>query len=184
MVQDITLILEDWRNGDETAADRLFPLVYDELKRRARNYLNHERHNHTLQPTALVHEAYLRMIDLNRIKWEDRKHFYALSATTMRRVLVDHARENSADKRGGNLQRVTFENLQISADEKAFDLLGLNDALNKLSEIDSRKVQIVEMIYFAGMSQKEISEVLEISEKTVHRDWNFAKLWLFRELSR
>jgi RNA polymerase sigma-70 factor (ECF subfamily) len=184
MAHEITLFLQEWKNGDETAVERLFPLVYDELKRRARNYLNQERSNHTLQPTALVHEVYLRLIRLNQIKWEDRAHFYAISATTMRRILVDHAREIAADKRGGAMQRITLENLKISKEEKATDLLELNEALTKLAAIDPRKANVVEMIYFGGLNQKEIAEVLQITEKTVQRDWKFAKLWLYGELKQ
>jgi RNA polymerase sigma factor (TIGR02999 family) len=184
MVHNITRLLQDWKNGDETAVDQLFPLVYDELKRQARNYLNKERGNHTLQPTALVHEVYLRLIKLNQMKWEDRAHFYAISATTMRRILVDHAREIAADKRGGALQRITLENLQISNEQKATDLLELDEALIKLAEIEERKVRVVEMNFFGGLNQKEIAEVLQITEKTVQRDWKFAKLWLYRELKQ
>ncbi len=186
MVHNITWLLQEWKNGDETAIDRLFPLVYDELKRQARNYLNKERINHTLQPTALVHEVYLRLTNLNQIKWEDRAHFYAISATTMRRILVDHAREIAADKRGGGgaRQRITLENLQISNEQKATDLLELDEALTKLAEIEERKVRVVEMSFFGGLNQKEIAEVLQITEKTVQRDWKFAKLWLYRELKQ
>ena len=183
MTQNITHFLHEWKNGDQTAVDRLFPLVYDELKRRARNYLNQEHADHTLQPTALVNEAYLRLIKLDRMNWQNRAHFYAISATTMRRILVDHAREIAADKRGGGeIKRVALENLQISDSEKATDLLELNEALDKLAEVEDRKVRVVEMIYFGGMTYREIAEVLQVTEKTVQRDWNFAKLWLHREL--
>ena len=182
MAQEITGLLQEWKNGDGTAVDRLFPLVYDELKRQARNYLNNERANHTLQPTALVHEVYLRLVKLNQMKWEDRTHFYAISATTMRRILVDHAREIAADKRGGAMQRITLENLYISNEKKATDLLELDEALTKLAEIEERKAQVVEMNFFGGLNQKEIAEVLQVTEKTVQRDWQFAKLWLYREL--
>lgn len=182
MVQDITRLLQEWKNGDETAIDRLFPLVYDELKRQARNYLHRERADHTLQPTALVHEVYLRLVKLNQMKWADRAHFYAISATTMRRILVDHAREITAAKRGGVMQRVTLENLQISNEEKATDLLELDEALTKLAAIEERKARVVEMSFFGGLNQKEIAEVLQVTEKTVQRDWKLARLWLYREL--
>jgi len=184
MAQEITGLLQEWKNGDGTAVDRLFPLVYDELKRQARNYLNKERANHTLQPTALVHEVYLRLVKLNQMKWEDRAHFYAISATTMRRILVDHAREIAADKRGGAMQRITLENLYTSNEKKATDLLELDEALTKLAEIEERKAQVVEMNFFGGLNQKEIAEVLQVTEKTVQRDWQFAKLWLYRELKQ
>jgi RNA polymerase sigma-70 factor (ECF subfamily) len=182
MAQDITRLLQEWKSGDESAIDRLFPLVYSELKRQARNYLNKERGNHTLQPTALVHEVYMRLIKLNQMQWADRAHFYAISATTMRRILVDHAREITAAKRGGVMQRVTLENLHFSNEDKATDLLELDTALTRLAAIESRKAQVVEMSFFGGLNHKEIAEVLQITEKTVQRDWKFAKLWLFREL--
>ena len=184
MVHNITLLLNEWKSGDETAIDRLFPYVYDELKRQARNYLNRERANHTLQPTALVHEVYLRLVNLNQIKWDDRSHFYAISATIMRRILVDHAREIAADKRGGVMQQISLENLQISNEQKAMDLLELEEALTKLGEIEERKVRVIEMNFFGGLNQKEIAEVLQMTEKTVQRDLKFAKLWLYRELSQ
>lgn len=183
MAQEITQILQDWRKGDESAVDRLFPLVYQELKIQARNYLNKERKNHTLQPTALVNEAYLRMIGINKMNWEDRAHFYALSATTMRRILVDHARKIATDKRGGELQRLTLGNLKIADEQKATDLLDLDDALERLAEMEERKAKVVEMRFFSGLNQKEIAEVLKVTEKTVQRDWKFAKLWLYRELA-
>lgn len=182
MSQDITRMLREWKNGDESAIDRLFPLVYNDLRQQARSYLRSERPDHTLQPTALVHEAYLRMQKLGQTEWESRAHFYAISAIMMRRILVDHARQIAADKRGGGLQRVTLENVMAPVEQKAIDLLELNDALNRLAEIEERKARIVEMIYFGGLSQSEIAEILDITEKTVQRDWKFAKLWLFREL--
>jgi len=184
MAEDITCLLQEWKNGDETAIDRLFPLVYDELRRQARSYLNRERGNHTLQPTALVHEVYLRLIKLNQIKWENRAHFYAISATTMRRILVDHAREIAADKRGGAMQRITLEKVQIANGQKATDLLELDEALTKLAEIEERKARVIEMNFFGGLNQKEIAEVLQMTEKTIQRDLKFAKLWLYRELSQ
>ena len=184
MSQDITRMLREWKNGDESAIDRLFPLVYNDLRQQARNYLRSERPDHTLQPTALVHEAYLRMLKVGQTEWENRAHFYAVSAIMMRRILVDHARQIAADKRGGGLHRVTLENVMAPVEQKAIDLLELNDALNRLAEIEERKARIVEMTYFGGLSQKEIAEILDITEKTVQRDWKFAKLWLFRELKQ
>lgn len=184
MAHEITWLLQEWKDGDETAVDRLFPLVYDELRRQARNYLNKERANHTLQPTALVHEVYLRLVKLNQMKWENRAHFYAISATTMRRILVDHAREIAADKRGGEMRRVTLENVQAANEHKATDLLELDEALGKLADIEERKARVIEMNFFGGLNQKEIAEVLNMTEKTVQRDLKFAKLWLYRELSQ
>ncbi len=183
MAHNVTRLLQEWKDGDATAVDRLFPMVYDELRRQARNYLNRERRNHTLQPTALVHEVYLRLASLDGMKWENRSHFYAISAITMRRILVDHAREIAAEKRGGGYERITFENLLIADEKKAVDLIELDDALSRLAKIEPRKAQIVEMIFFGGLSQKEIADLLEINEKTVQRDWKFAKLWLYRELN-
>lgn len=184
MANEITDFLQEWKNGDQSAIDRLFPLVYDEMKRQARQYMKKERANHTFQPTELVHEAYLRLINLNQMEWENRSHFFAIAATTMRRILVDHARELAADKRGGpQLQRLTLENLHIAIDQKLTDLLELDKALNKLSEIDERKAHIMEMSFFGGLSQKEIAGVLQVTEKTIHRDLKFSKLWLYRELS-
>ncbi len=184
MAHDITGILHEWKNGDESAIDRLFPLVYGELKRRAQVYLSNERAGHTLQPTALVHEAYLRLVELEDIKWEDRTHFFAISATIMRRILVDHARKIAAEKRGGEIRRITLEGLHLSTEQKAFDLLELDDALTRLAEIEERKARVVEMKFFGGLSQAEIADILKIAEKTIQRDWKFAKLWLYREMSK
>lgn len=184
MAHEITMLLQEWKEGDESAVDRLFPLVYDELRRQARNYLNKERVNHTLQPTALVHEVYLRLTNLNQMKWENRAHFYAISATTMRRILVDHAREIAADKRGGEMRRITLERIQVANEDKATDLLELDEALTKLAHIEERKARVIEMNFFGGLNQKEIAEVLNVTEKTIQRDLKFAKLWLYRELTR
>jgi RNA polymerase sigma factor (TIGR02999 family) len=184
MAHEITRLLQQWKSGDGSAVDQLFPLVYDELKRQARSYLSRERADHTLQPTALVHEAYLRLIKLNQMKWEDRAHFYAISATTMRRILVDHAREIAAVKRGGEFQRVTLENVQAAGEQKAIDLLELDEALTKLALIEERKARVVELSFFGGLKQQEIAEALQITEKAVQRDWKFAKLWLYRELKQ
>ncbi len=184
MAEEITKILYDWKAGDETAVDRLFPLVYEELKKQAKSYLSRERKNHTLQPTALVNEAYMRLADINRLNWEDRAHFYAVAATTMRRILVDHARKIATDKRGGGIKAITLENIQIKDRQKATDILDLDDALTRLAEMEERKAKVVEMQFFSGLKQKEIAKVLGVSEKTVQRDWQFAKLWLYRELAQ
>jgi len=180
---EVTQLLHDWQGGDESALERLMPVVHQELKRQARSFLIKERKNHTIQPTELVNEAFLRIVDIDRMKWNDRAHFFAITATTMRRILVDHARKISANKRGGDMHRVTLSNLNVSGDDKSTELLDLDDAMNRLSEIDPRKAKVVEMRFFGGLSQKEIGEVLKVTGKTVQRDWEFAKLWLLRELS-
>lgn len=181
---EVTEILQKWREGDSKAAERLFPLVYDELKRQARAYLRRERPNHTLQPTALVHEAYLRMVDRTALTAENRTHFFALASRVMRQILVDHARRRNAGKRGGAAERFSLENMDILPAQSAADLLELDEALQKLEKIDNRKCRVVDMRFFGGLKEKEIAEVLGITEKTVRRDWQFAKLWLYRELSQ
>lgn len=180
---EVTQILREWSEGDKGAADRLFPIVYDELKRQARVYLNRERLNHTLQPTALVHEAYLRLIDQTILTAENRTHFYAIASRMMRQILVDHARRHKSEKRGGAAERFSIEDLQISTEQSAGDLLELHEALEKLEALDQRKSRVVEMRFFGGLKESEIAEILGVTEKTVRRDWQFAKLWLFRELS-
>ena len=184
MENEVTQILRDWQSGDKSAAERLFPLVYDELKRQARKYLRRERVNHTLQPTALVHEAYLRLIDQTGLTAETRTHFFAVAARLMRQILVDHARTRNAEKRGGAAERFSIEDIEILPDQSAADLLELDEALQRLEAIDERKCRVVDLRFFGGLSENEIAEVLGVSEKTVRRDWHFAKLWLFRELSQ
>lgn len=181
---DVTQILQDWREGKTDAAERLFPLVYDELKRQARRYLSRERVNHTLQPTALVHEAYLKMIDQTSFALENRAHFFGIASRIMRQILVDHARAYNAEKRGGSAERFSIEDLDILPEQSAGDLIELDDALKKLEAIDARKAQVVDMRFFGGLKDAEIAQVLGVTEKTVRRDWQFAKLWLFRELSQ
>jgi RNA polymerase sigma factor (TIGR02999 family) len=181
---EITQILEAWRDGEENAAERLFPLVYDELRRQAKAFLNRERVDHTLQPTALVHEAYLKMAGQSQLSVENRVHFYAVAACVMRRILVDHARQYNAQKRGGSAPRFSIENIDILPEQSAGDLLELNEALQKLEAIDERKCRVVDMRFFGGLKEGEIAEALGVAEKTVRRDWQFAKLWLYRELSR
>lgn len=182
---EVTQILEEWRAGDKSAADRLFPLVYDELKRAARQYLRREsRQEHTLQPTALVHEAYLRMVGQTSLAVENRTHFYALASRVMRRILVDYARQHNAEKRGGAAQRFALEDLDILPEQSAADLLELDEALARLEQLDERKCRVVDMRFFGGLTEAEIAGVLEVTEKTVRRDWHFAKLWLYRELTQ
>jgi RNA polymerase sigma-70 factor (ECF subfamily) len=181
--EQVTEILHDWSGGDAGAAERLMPLVYDELRRQARNYLFRERGSHTLQPTALVHEAFLRLVDQTRVDWKNRSHFYGMAATMMRRVLVDHARARSAGKRGDGGVHLSVDDINVPAEERAASFVALDEALERLSGFDERKAKIVEMRFFAGLTDEEIAEVLGVSARTVARDWRNARLWLFRELN-
>ena len=180
----VTELLIDWSNGDQTALDRLMPLVYEELRRIARRYLGMEDQGHTLQSTALVHEAYLRLVDQNRVHWRDRAHFFAVAAQMIRRILVDHARERHAAKRGGPAQKVVLDESIPMPERENLDLLSLDKALNALSELDAQQAKIVELRFFAGLTNAEASEALGISTATVQRDWVTAKAWLFDRLSR
>ena len=181
--QQVTELLLAWNQGSQQALDQLIPLVYDELRRLARSYLRREGAAHTMQTTALVHEAYVRLVDSTRVHWHDRTHFYGIAARVMRRVLVDLARARGAAKRGGDVRRVSFdEALDLSVDQDA-DLVALDEALVALAALDDRKSQVVEMRFFGGLSVEETAEALGISVETVHRDWRFAKSWLLRELS-
>lgn len=181
---DVTQILQDWGEGDREAAAKLMPLVYDELRRVARNYLRRERADHTLQATALVHEAYLRLVDEKNVTWQNRSHFYRIAARLMRRILVDHARAHNAAKRGGLEEKVSLEEAQALAASDVTDLVVLDGALRNLAETYPRKSEVVELKFFGGLEAKEIAEVLHVSQKTVLRDWRFAKLWLCRELNK
>jgi RNA polymerase sigma factor (TIGR02999 family) len=179
----VTTLLRAWRRGDQAAFGRLTPLVYDELRRRARHYLRGERPNHTLTPTALVHEVYLRMVNIDQVDWHDRTHFLALAARHMRRILVDSARARRYQKRGGGAVNVTFdEGLAVS--DRGPDLVALDDALDVLALHDERKARVVELRFFGGLTNEEIAAALEISMDTVTRDWQMAKLWLRRELKK
>ena len=180
---EVTQILHEWSDGDADAPARLMPLVYNELRRQARSYLAKERGSHTLQPTALVHEAYLRLVDQTRISWQNRAHFFGIAANMMRRILVDHARAHASEKRGGAAIRLSIEDVQIPLEQRASDLIALDEALEKLVKFDERKAKIVEMRFFGGLNDEEIAEVLGVSSRTVLRDWKTARLWLFRELS-
>jgi RNA polymerase sigma factor (TIGR02999 family) len=181
--QDVTQILRNWQDGDADAAARLMPLVYEELRRLARNYLQRERADHTLQATALVHEAYLRMVDEKSANWKDRAHFYGIAARLMRQILVDHARAHNAAKRGGLEQKLTLDEARELPMKETVELVALDGALQNFAQAYPRKSEVVELKFFGGLDMKEISEVLHVSEKTVLRDWSFAKLWLCRELS-
>ncbi len=181
---EITQILQDWNDGNEDAKERLLPFVYDELKRQARILMSRERSNHTLQPTALVHEAFMRLAEQSGIDWQNRSHFYGIASRLMRQILVDHARLHAAEKRGNNPIHFSIDDLQIPVEQRADSILILNEILDRLAEFDEQQAQIVEMRFFGGMSNNEIAEALEISERTVGREWQSAKLWLYRELNR
>jgi RNA polymerase sigma factor (TIGR02999 family) len=172
-------LLRAWSQGNSHALDELIPVVYHELHRLARNYMNRERAGHSLQATALVHEAYIRLVDYKRMQWQDRAHFFAVSAQLMRRILVERARRRNL-KRGGGIQHINLNEAALL--ETNPDITALDDALNELSQVDQRKVQIVEMRFFGGLSVEETAEVLKTSPRTVMRDWNAAKAWLYREL--
>ena len=179
----VTELLVAWSAGDSSALDRLVPLVHAELRRLARRQMRRERDGHTLQTTALVNEAYLRLVDLSRIRWQDRAHFFAMSARLMRRILVDHARSRQYVKRGGGAWRVTFDEALVASAEPAADLLALDDALQALARVDARKSQVVELRYFGGLSVEETAEALHVSPETVMRDWRLARAWLLREIT-
>jgi RNA polymerase sigma factor (TIGR02999 family) len=180
----VTLLLQEWRGGDQEAFDALLPLVYKELRRLAHFQLRNERPDHTLQSAALVHEAYLRLIGLNSPEWESRSHFFAIAAQLMRQILVDYARRHAAKKRGGSLCKLSLEDATMGSRGKDVDVLALDDALKSLAKIDARQSRVVELRFFAGLSLAEISEVLEIAPATVQRDWTAARAWLHREISR
>src|SRR5215475_2917655 len=180
--QEVTMLLAAWSHGDEAARDELIPLVYDELRRLAAYYMTREPAGHSLQATALVHEAYLRLVDQRRVQWQGRTHFFAIAAQMMRRILVDYARGSHCAKRGGGAQPVSLDNATIVSPEKAADLVALDDALNQLATIAPRKSQVVELRYFGGLSMQEIAEMLGVSEVTIQRDWTTAKAWLFRAI--
>ena len=179
---DISALLRAWSDGDQSALDGLTPIVYDELHRLARRYMKHERPGHSLQTSALVNEAYLRLVDYERMQWQNRAHFFAVSAQLMRRILVDHARRHNL-KRGGGVEHVPLEEAAVVGGEQGTDLVALDDAMNALARIDPRKVQVVEMRFFGGLSVEETAEVLKVSTITVKRDWRAARAWLYRELA-
>lgn len=181
---EVTALLLAWNNGDQAALAKLTPLVYQELHRLAKGYMGRERHGHTLQATALVNEAYLRLIDSSRVRWQNRAHFFAVSAQLMRRILVDFARSRNYQKRGGEAPRVSLAEAFEIAQEQEADLVALDDALQSLAAFDARKAQVVELRFFGGLSVEETAEVLKVSPDTVMRDWRLAKMWLLREISK
>src|SRR6266478_4456356 len=181
-MDDISTLLRAWSDGDQGALDRLTPIVYNELHRLAHRYMKRERPGHSLQTTALVNEAYMRLVDYKRMEWQNRAHFFAVSAQVMRRILVEHARRHNL-KRGAAVQHVSLEEAAVVGGEQDADLVALDTAMNALARIDPRKVQVVEMRFFGGLSVEETGEVLKVSAVTVKRDWRAARAWLYRELS-
>lgn len=182
--EGVTQLLKDWGDGDQAALDRLMPLVYGELRRLANNYLRRERANHTLQPTALVNESYLRLVDQKNARWQNRAQFYGVAAQLMRRILVDHARLRQAEKRGGTQQRrLSLSNVDRAADKPEVDLLALHESLNELAKVDPQQSRIVELKFFGGLSIEETAEVLGVGHATVERDWKMARAWLRSRLS-
>ena len=177
----MSILLRAWSDGDQNALDKLAPIVYDELRRLARYYLQGERPGHSLQATALVNEAYLRLVDYKRMRWGNRAHFFAVSAQLMRRILVDHARRHNL-KRGGAVQHVELEDVAVVGGDRAENLVALDDALQSLARMDARKARVVELRFFGGLSVEETAEVLQISPVTVMRDWSSARAWLYREI--
>lgn len=179
---NVTELLSAWNDGDETALDRLIPAIYVELRRLAHHYMLQEKQGHTLQTTALINEAYLCLINQNKTRWQNRSHFFAIAARLMRRILVDHARSHQCEKRGKNVRPVVLDEASLLCDERAAELIALDDALNSLASIDPRKNQIVELRYFGGLENREVAEFLGVSVTTVKREWNLAKAWLFNEI--
>jgi RNA polymerase sigma-70 factor, ECF subfamily len=179
----ITQLLAEWSEGNQSALDELYPLVYEELHRLARRYMSRERKGHTLQTTALINEAYVRLVDQRNVHWANRSHFFAISAQIMRRILIDHARRHAYAKRGGGAQQVSLEEVATVARDLGSDLLRLDEALRTLAEMDPRRSQVVELRYFGGLNNEEIAGVLKVSENTVTRDWNMARAWLYQQLT-
>ena len=179
---ELTELLLDWQQGDRSALERLTPLVYDELRRIAHSYMQRERNGHTLETTALVNEAYLRLAGQQNIDWQSRAHFFAVTAQVMRHILIDHARRRQYTKHGGDLQQVDLDEASLMSRERAAELVALDEALDEFAKLDPRKSRVVELRYFGGLSLEETAEVLQISLMTVRRDWRAAKAWLFRRM--
>lgn len=179
----ITELLAEWSDGKQAALDELYPLVYDELHRLARRYMSRERKGHTLQTTALINEAYVRLVDQRNVHWSNRSHFFAISAQIMRRILIDHARRHAYAKRGGGLHQVSLEEAATVTPEQSSELIRLDEALKSLADMDPRRSRVVELRYFGGLSNEEIAGVLHVSTNTVTRDWNMARAWLYQQLT-
>lgn len=182
--QNITELLLSWSNGNKEALDQILPVVYDELRKQAANYLRRERAGHTLQTTALIHEAYIRLVDQRNVRWQNRAHFFGISAQMMRRILVDHARAKARAKRGGSDIRVSLDDANLTTKEADLDIVALDEALDRLAKIDEQQSRVVELRFFSGLTVEETAEVLKISPATVKRDWSMAKAWLHREVTR
>lgn len=180
---EITQLLAEWSDGNQSALDELYPLVYDELHRLARRYMSRERQGHTLQTTALINEAYVRLVDQRNVHWANRSHFFAISAQIMRRILIDHARRHAYAKRGGGAQQVSLDEAATVTRLAGSEMILLDEALKSLAEMDPRRSQVVELRYFGGLKNEEIAVVLNISENTVTRDWNMARAWLHQQLT-
>ncbi len=181
---DITQILSQWNNGDNEAQERLVPFVYDELKRQARKMMSRERLGHTLQPTALVHEAFLQITEQTGIEWKNRSHFYGIASHLMRQILMQYARKHAANKRGNSPIHLSIDDINVSIMERSSSILALDEALAQLETVNERQAKVVEMRFFGGLNNTEISEALEISERTVIRLWQAARFWLYRELNQ
>lgn len=182
--EEVTVLLDRLSNGDETAPEELLPLVYDDMRRLARAYFAGERSDHTLQPTALVHEAYIRLVNWENVDWQNRAHFFAVAAQVMRKILIDHARYKKAQKREGAAQKILLDEAVSFSNEKELDLVKLDEALQALKILDERQARIVELRFFGGLSIPETAYILKTSETTVKREWTFAKAWFQRELTR
>lgn len=181
--KDLTKLLDAWSEGDGEALQQLMPLVYEELRRMAKRYMHSQPSGHTLQTTALIHEAYLKLADNREKRWQNRAHFFAVAASAMRHILVDHARSQKAGKRGGGATVISIDDVANVSFERASEVVALDEALTALGALDDRKARVVELRYFGGLTTEETAEVLKISQQTVLRDWNFAKIWLLRELT-
>lgn len=180
----LTDLLQRWKSGDEEALERLTPLVYDQLHRMAHQYIRRERHGHTLQTSALINEAYLRLVDYREVDWQNRAHFFAVSAVVMRRVLVDYARQRTSGKRGGANFQISLTDTLAFSSVRAAELIALDEAMDSLNQLYPRRSKVVELRYFAGLNNEEAAAVLKVSEATIERDWRFAKAWLYRELKK
>jgi len=180
---EITELLLEWSDGNQAALDELYPLVYEELRRLAHRYLRRERKAHTLQTTALINEAYLRLVDQRQVHWENRSHFFGIAAKMMRRILIDHARRYQYVKRGGGATKLSLDEVAVVARERASELLMLDEAMTSLAKMDERRSLVVELRFFGGLNNEEIAGLLKISPNTVIRDWNLARAWLYKELT-
>lgn len=183
MSTNVTVLLEKINNGDDSAPEKLLPVVYDELRKLAAGYLKNERPGHTLQATALVHEAYIRLVDWEKVSWQNRAHFFAVAAQVMRNILVDHARRKRSEIHGGNLQKLALDEAISFSQSQEVDLVDLDDALQDLEKLDERQAKIVELRFFAGLTIEETAHAIGVSTMTISREWNFAKAWLYRRLN-